>query len=241
MRGPRGAGTLAAGCALLAAMWLVRPGGLALYDGLTPPTEPYRSLHPTATSNQKGPPTAYDQTLAVVGGRSPQISAVTGESTPQAALSVAAGGLVLPAGTASIRVQLTAVDPPAPAPGAGELDGNVYRMQVTANGAPVALAQGQQAYITLEGTGASGTPQIEVFASDGSWHAVATSPSGTANLWFGPVDVLGDAALVLAPHGAATEDAGLSTAAISTIVLGAVIAAAAAVLLAARTVRRRSA
>jgi hypothetical protein len=129
-----GALAIVAGSAAALGLQLVLPVGVPLYDGVVV-QEPYRYLDPTG--DQAGSPTSFSATLPVTGSESPAFVASTEETPPQAQLIAQADAFQLPAGTTSISVAITPVEPP-PVPPPSPIAGNVYLVSVTAeDGTPL--------------------------------------------------------------------------------------------------------
>lgn len=241
--------TLVAGAAMLGIAWHWAPGpSPPLYDGLQLPAEAYRYLNnPPGVTSQA--PTAFSQDLIVTDGKSPAIAEATSESPAQAQFLVQGDSFVLPAGTPSVTLNITPVQPPPQAPIGGQLDGNVYRVSVTAGSTPLTLKPGSPATVVLRGPAGASNPTMEEFTS-GQWTSLTTTPVGSPDTYAANVTVLGDVALVAASvpstsgapgpgggGGGGGAGGGGSGVAIGAIVAGCVLALASAVIVGIR-VRR---
>jgi len=194
---------LVLGAAIAALAQLALPLGAALYDGVIP-TEPYRFLAPG--SGQVGSPTSYSADLPVTNGTSPQITAATNESPPQAQLIALAAAFTVPAGTATVHVSITAVPPVAAVPH-GTISGNVYRVAVTdPSGTALAIAGSQRPTLAMRSAGSLTDAAIVRF-SGGSWQQLDTVSNASLAVYTAQPDALGDFAIVdLAGGGIATTD-----------------------------------
>jgi hypothetical protein len=177
-----------------------------LYDGV-PVVEPYVWLDPPP--DHPGNPSGNHATVAVKGGSSPLIALDTLELTPQAQILVPPGALQVPAGTTSLVVSITPVEPVAPPPD-GHIDGNTYRISIlTQAGAPVTATPGL-ATVVMRATAPPPAPiTMELFAN-GAWSTLPTDSEGPADQFRSVVTSFGDFALVLpgaAGSGAVTPPA----------------------------------
>lgn len=140
--------------ASLPAAWLLAPGAVPLYDGISAPDEPYRYVVPPAGYQHTPKPLSAKATVAVAEGSNVSTLYVnTDEFAPQVAI-VLPKRLVAVAGSA--RTVTVSVVPVAPdrQPGKGTIDGNVYRVSVSA-GATWAPPPGDaviESQITLRAT-----------------------------------------------------------------------------------------
>ena len=184
---------LAAGAALLAAVWV---GGPPSYASIGP--EPYRYCQPPPGHPTAPPPARVDHNLRVVNGQSPPIDDPTGESPAQAELFAPLGAFAVPPGAATIRVVIECAPPPSILPPDGTLDGNVYSFAVSAGGAPLSLRPGQPATVVLRGPTGTPNPVLERFES-GLWTKLQTRQVAAApDTYSAAVDDLATVALVLA-------------------------------------------
>jgi hypothetical protein len=200
---------LAAGAALLAFAWHAAPvPSPPLYDGLILPSEAYRYLNnpPGVTSK---PPTSFTQSFPLTDGKSPAIAEATSESPAQAQLLVEGDSFVLPAGTTSVTVNITPVQPPAVPPTGGQLDGNVYRFSVSAGLTPLQLKPTSPATIVLRGPAGAPNPMMEEFDA-GRWTSLTTTPVGSPDTYAANVNTLGDMALVASSAATTTGSSGTS-------------------------------
>ena len=182
-----------AGAGLALGVQVAAPVGVPLYDGVVV-QEPYRYLHPVG--DQVNSPTSFSSAPAVTGGKSPLFAAATKESPPQAQLIAQADAFEVPAGTTSLQVSITPIEPPAPPPGA-TLAGNVYRFSVTdqaGNRLAVKPCQGCLS-LTLRAPDGTGDAILKRFA-DGAWTDVQTLHAGTLAMYQTNATVLGDYAVI---------------------------------------------
>jgi hypothetical protein len=195
---------IALGGGLVLAVQAVAPAGVALYDGVFV-QEPYRYLHPTG--DQEGSPSSFSESFTVSGEQSPQIIAATSESPPQAQLVALEGALALPAGTTSVDVSITPVDPQA-APTDGQISGNVYRVAVAdQSGMPVTLTpcEGCISFL-LRAADTTASARLQRFAN-GAWADADGVHAG--GLYTTNLTTFGDYALVTeaaAPAGLPIEN-----------------------------------
>lgn len=208
-----------AGASLALAIQIAAPVGVPLYDGVVV-QEPYRYLHPTG--DQVNSPTSFSSAPAVGGGVSPLFAASTNESPPQAQLNAQKDAFEIPAGTTSLKVSISPIEPP-PAPPSGSIEGNVYRFSVTDQaGTPLTIKPCQGCIsLTLRAPDDVGEATIKRFA-DGAWSDVEaihslgmyqTNPTALGDYavitiageesGLDPILILGGAALVLLLAGGA--------------------------------------
>lgn len=190
---------MAAGLLALITAWTVslerRP---ALYDGLPLTVEPYRYLHPPAGYPTTSPPTSVETTVLVSSGRVQATQVMTTESGPQAQIVFAPGAFAVPPDGATLRIRIDPVDPPSVAP-KGQVDGNVYRFSAAAGQRSVDFTGGGLvATVTLQGTGATGSPVLEEFRN-GSWTVLTTHAADNPGFYGANVAHLGLVALVFPP------------------------------------------
>ena len=237
----RSATGLATAAALLAVAWVAAgPASPPLYDGLNQPAEPYRFLHPPpgGTAAQA----ATESAPVVTPGSSPAIAWLTAEQPPQAQVLVQQGSFALPAGTSSLTVTITPVEPAVAAPAGMRFDGNVYRFSVTAGSTPLTTLQHAGTIVLRGPAGVSG---VTVWMLQGTaWHQLDTKPVGSADTYAANVTTLGDAVLITSQSSTATTPGGGgSSGGGSGAVIGIVIAAVAlgVVIAAVWLLRRRGA
>jgi hypothetical protein len=233
--GRRAAATLAAGAALIALAWCLGPRSAPpLYDGGPIIAEHYRYLHPPAGFINTKPPGTIDVTLTLEAGQSPAIAETTDEQPAQAQLLAAQGAFTVPPGATGVRVVVRPVEPPAVAPAAGSIAGNVYRFAVTAvpGGTPMPLRTGQQITVVLRGPAGVVNPTLEVW--DGArWNGAETTPLGSSSpdTYAANLTMLGDMALVTPPVAPAANGGGSGAGLIiAAVVVAVVLVSAAAVL-----------
>ncbi|TMD07464.1 MAG: hypothetical protein E6J03_04110 [Chloroflexi bacterium] len=219
----RAATALGVGAVLLALTWRVSPlPSPPMYEGLTTPVEAYRYLHPPPGLESKSPPSSARASVPLRQGLSPPLDPATGEMPPQAQLLAAQDSFALPPGTTAVVASIVAVDPPAARPIGGDVQGNVYRITVTAGGTALAVRPGHTVTVVLRGPAGIPTPTMELFAS-GTWTRLHTVPLGALSGDSSTADVgtLGDLALVgsAAPPAGGGGDPFLAVLAIAAVVL----------------------
>jgi hypothetical protein len=187
------------GLGVALAVQVAAPVGLPLYDGVSV-IEPYRYLDPA--NGQIGNPTSFLAEPKVQGGTSPVIAAATTESPPQAQLIVQKGAFEVPAGTTSLRITITPIEPEAQ-PAVGTIAGNVYRFTATdeAGNALAPKRCDQCLSLVLRAPEGVSDGVIERF-ENGQWTAVETLHYGIASMSQSNVTALGDYAVVSAAGSA---------------------------------------
>lgn len=122
---------------MVLAGWLLTVHPVPLYDGVGFPDEPYRYVKPPSPSMVTAKPPGADAVRVDVAGdtNAEDLSLETGESGPQAMVQVPQGSTI-ESGAGPIEAKLTPRAPSDQPPGAF-INGNVYDLTVTANGAPV--------------------------------------------------------------------------------------------------------
>ena len=203
--GPGGAAVLAAGALLLLLTWVFLPlRSPPLYDGLEAPAEPYRYLLAGGALSGSRVPTGAHASLPVAGSTGLKSAVSTGELPPQASVYLTPLALVLPTGAPVVDVSITPVLPPRPFP-VGRLAGNVYRIDVTAKGGPVAVRPGEEVGVVLRSPAGLRAPTMELFAG-GHWTWLRTLATGVVepDLYGASLVGFGDVALVTPPLSPAT-------------------------------------
>jgi hypothetical protein len=136
--------------------WLVSPGAVPLYDGISTPDEPYRYVVAPAGAHGTPKPLSAKGTVDVAeGSNAATIYVSTGEFAPQVAI-VLPGRLVAVSGSAGTVTVSVAPLAPDRQPSKGTIDGNVYRVTASA-GATWAPPPGDavtEAQITMRATSA---------------------------------------------------------------------------------------
>ena len=227
-----GLAAMAVATMLLAIFWATRgwEAGPPIYDGLPLQTEPYRYLQPAPGQATTAPPTSGSENVKPSNQGLPFI-ANTNESPPQAELQADPNAIAIPPSVPNLTITVTPVPPVAPIPN-GKLDGNVYRMAITApGGAPIGVRPGGHVTVFLRGTGASGKTVIDRFSA-GRWSALPTVMPG-AGFHSADSDQLADFALVLLP-----DSSGLSGGVRAAIAVAVVLAVIGLLLVAVRLLRR---
>ena len=237
----RSAGALAllVGSILVLALQVAAPVGVPLYDGVAV-QEPYRYLHPLP--GQPGPALGFSSTVQVAGAESPQVTAPTPESPPQAQLVALPGAFTLPSGATSLSVSVTPVDPPGVAPG-GSIAGNVYRFAIVDQaGTPVIVkaCEGCISLVMRAPESLTAEARLQRFA-DGAWTDVETVHAGILGMYATNPTALGDYAIVTGDDGGNGgpdgPDGGLGTEGL--IVAGGAVVILVLLLAAALLLRRR--
>jgi hypothetical protein len=160
----------------------------------------------------------------------------TSERPAQARLVLEQGALAPPPGTAWLTLAIRPVPPPSQ-PADGTIEGNVYRITVTADsGTAVPVRRGGGVHIWLRGTGAVGRHLIERYTG-GAWGRQTTHRAGTSHVYFADVTGLGDFALVV-PGERASGSSGVSPLSLVTVGIIAVLLLGTLILLV--RLRRRS-
>jgi hypothetical protein len=187
-------GAMACGLVVIVAAQRLAPiAGPPLYDGVIV-EDPYRWLSPPAgyPGGAQGASASGD----VQGTQSPNMSAGTAEQPPQAQVFAGQGYLVMPAGTATIKVSIEPVQPAAQ-PGDGVIAGNVYRFSLTSqNGGAISGDPTGGVTIVLRGPANLQSATIERF-SGSTWTPLQTDPAGSPNMFTAVVTDFGDFALVV--------------------------------------------
>jgi hypothetical protein len=190
---------VAAAMVLVLAVQILAPVGVPLYDGVVV-QEPYRFLHPQA--GEAGSPTTFESRIEVTGSESPQVTAPTLESPPQAQLIALPGAFTLPPGATSLDVSVTPIEPPA-VPAGGEIAGNVYRITIVDQaGTPVAIraCEGCISLVMRAPESMTGEARLQRFA-DGAWTDVETIHAGVAGMYATNPTALGIYAIVTGGDG----------------------------------------
>lgn len=193
-------GAVAGALLALLALVAVRGGGSGppLYDGIcVPPTY--------ITLGASPPPPSLSKTLSA-GEVTSTFEEADSDTSPQAQIIVASGGLAPPPGSPSATVTITPVKPPAVKPPDGAIDGNVYDFEVTAGGQRLPVTPNHLVTIVLTATAIGGAQrQVEHF--DGSkWTATAkTVASGCGSTYQANSTSLGIFALVV-PAGSSPSN-----------------------------------
>jgi hypothetical protein len=171
-----------------------------MYEGLPGPAEPYRYLHPPPGLGSTPRPSSAHLTAPLKDGQSPALSPATAEMPPQAQLLAAQGAFVVPPGVTAVQATIAPVDPPPVAPIGGQVAGNVYDIEVTGGGMPLAVRPGRTVTVVLRGPAGFGRPTIERFPA-GGWSRLETQPLGAlaGDSYAADATGLGDVALVAAP------------------------------------------
>lgn len=143
--------------AALAAVWLVAPAAVPIYDGPGFPDEAYRWVQAPAGAKQTPAPTAAKASITVgADGLSAAGYSNSSERGPQVVLYVPKGSLKAPAGAKTIQVSETPAAPSPPLPTDGTIVSNVYRITATA----------PQGEVTMVGRSENQIPTLQMRAPD---------------------------------------------------------------------------
>ncbi len=183
-------------CLLVAVGYAVTPHAVALYDGLNFPDQPYRFLTPAAGQGGRTAPTgAAGSSSMTFGVNAADIHLASSESGPQVVVDFPAGSL-LDKVAASVRASVTPV-PADVGPPEGRLDGNVYRLALTADAGALRLSPDGSAYLYLRAAAlTSPLPHVDFRpAAGGPWQKLVTDRIGN-DVFSAPVTGPGDYAVV---------------------------------------------
>lgn len=183
-----------AGTAFAFGIQILAPVGVPLYDGVVV-QEPYRFLRPA--QGQAGSPGSFAANVDVVGARSPQVTAATIESPPQAQLIALPDAFALPAGVTSLSVSVAPVEVPTVAAG-GDIAGNVYRFTVADPGGrplPIKPCEGCISLVMRAPEDTAGEARLQRYAG-GVWTDVETVHAGIVGMYATNPTALGDYAIV---------------------------------------------
>ena len=184
--------TLALGAALASLAQLALPAAAPLYDGVTV-QEPYRFLSPAP--NHAGSPGSFARDYPVTDGRSPAITAFTTENPPQAQLIAVEGAFEVPTGVTTLHVSITPVADAAPL-AAGQLSGNVYRIEVTdPSGRALVISASQRPTLAMRPAGLLADAAIEHLSGQ-AWQRLDTVVDATLAIYTTEPAELGDFAVV---------------------------------------------
>jgi hypothetical protein len=184
---------LAVGLVMTAAVQLVRPVQLPLFDGVVV-VDPYRYLSPPAGG--EGSPTSAKATFPIEAGKSPSFAVYTSETPPQAELLAKGGELAVGSGSTSVTVTIDPVPPPG-ASSSQTIAGNVYRVAIVdQSGAAVGLAASQTITVALRGPPGTAVDATIARFTDGAWQPVKTAPSGLQDLFLTNAEALGEFAVL---------------------------------------------
>jgi hypothetical protein len=206
-------GILLVALVLLGVGWAIAPRSAPpLYDGVGFPDEPYRLVQRPPGTRVTKPPTTAVATAGITGGRNGPLNADSAESAPQVSVTIPAGMLLVPAGTAPPLKLMARPDKPLPAPPGKYLWSNVYDLTVTPAARFTARADLVATIILRAVTAQQPLPLIARF-DGGHWTVLPTSPVGldvyAATLTsVGRFAVIGDAPLDLTTLRAADGKSG---------------------------------
>jgi hypothetical protein len=176
-------------------------GGPPVYDGLPVPADPYRYVDPPIGVKNGGQPLSAHVSIQLVGGGNSPIDLPTGEYPPQAELELFHGdvnGIVsgVPAVTTA-EVTITPIPlPDVPLPAGRQLHGNVYRMQVVANGHSLQLHERPHTVVSLRQPRTSAAdPRIAVLVGK-HWELLDSHATAGPGVLSAPLPHLGDVAIL---------------------------------------------
>lgn len=189
-----------AAAAVLGTAWLATPHAIPLYDGIGVPDEPYRYVQPPAGYQKTPLPSKASVTIPASGGTNSGSGVLvqTSEQSSQSGLFVIPKSFTAPVTTKSFTVTITPEAPDGVTPG-GAPDGNVYRIEVLADGKTEAGLNSTNG-TSVDYTQRATSPKIATAALyfrplGGSWRTLEVAKSGTDSfgaIFAGP----GDYALV---------------------------------------------
>ncbi len=227
---------------LLAAVWLVLPGNVPLYDGVGFPDEPYRLVPPTDAAAK--PATAATVDLRVVNGVNPGgLVANSAERGPQVSVFAPPQAFAVPAGRTA-EVITVAATPVAPTPplAPGVRLSNSYLLTYRAGDAVASQrTQAQKPSLTMRATEVQ--PPLPVFAyrpdPGAPWRILETKQVG-ADIFNTSVPDAGEFVLVRISRPVAAGSTN-RTALILVIGLGVLVVVGALVLVRVAAARRTAA
>ena len=134
---------LALAALALVAAWLTTAHLVPIYDGINAPDEPYRYVTPPAGAAKTAAPTAATAQSPATGGlNTADLRGQSAESGPQIQVVVPKLAAQAPESASSISLQMRPLAPDVQ-PDLGPIDGNVYRLTLTAAGGQVSFRADQ--------------------------------------------------------------------------------------------------
>jgi hypothetical protein len=186
-----------AGLAVAAVAGLAAPlAAPPLYDGVVV-VAPYVWVAPPA--GKPGGAKGASTHVAISGHASPFVAVATAEEPPQAQLIAPPLGLTLPAGTSSLDVSITPLDPSTDVAttGSDRALGNIYRVGVV-NQAGLPATAPASAYVSVVLRAPESPPDASLAQFvDGTWRRIKTD-AGYGNSYAAVVTTFGDFAVVTA-------------------------------------------
>ena len=175
-----------AALAALVAAWVLVPGAVPLYDGINFPDEPYRYVSPPAGYEKTPLPDHASGETGVSGGANTSTVYVnTDEQAPQINVVVPNGLLAVSGAATSLTVRAV---PEAPdrQPSKGRIDGNVYRVTVTATPsgtaawAPPPGDAASVSTVVMRATSSARPAPVFLYRAAASlaWTVLPTAPTG---------------------------------------------------------------
>jgi hypothetical protein len=198
---------LAASTALVLA-WLATPHAVPLYDALGIPDEPYRYVTPPAGYQQTPPPSSVSFDLPAAGGTNTGgVLAQTKEQTSQAGIFIVPKALTGPASTKSFKISITAEAPDGDTP-EGPIDGNIYKIELFADGSPTATLNPADTesmpYVQRATSSTIAAANLLYRPAGGTWKEIPDTKGGTDSFQ-GYFAGAGDYALVVATAPASSS------------------------------------
>ena len=202
---------LAAAAVVVLLGWLLTPHPVPLYDGVGFPDEPYRYVQPPSASLKTAKAPGSDAVRVVVaqGMSATVLSLSTGESGPQAMVSLPPGSAA--AATGPIEASLRPEAPTDP-PRGQVITGNVYDFAATAGGAPVRFTQTASKGLIVLRAPNENAHEVLVFRTGKTqpWKAQPTSRVGR-DIWAAAPPGPGEYALVASSGQGTAAGAGSSS------------------------------
>ena len=200
-----------AGIALVLA-WMAAPATVPFYDGCCAPDEPYRYIDaPSGYRNTPAPSVGR----AVLHLRHAQVRpgfVNTSEVGPQASLYVPAGALAVPSAASQLTLTVTPEPPPADTPSDGQVDGNVYRIDATADSQKIALrVAGQHPALQLRAPSSKQPGPVFERHDSAGWHRESRTTRTGIDVYQTEIGALGDWALVQLNVTGASKDPGINS------------------------------
>jgi hypothetical protein len=169
----------AVGALLVSLGWLASPSAVPVYDGLGQPDEPYRYVTAPKGATKTVPPEGVTATSPVKDGRNTNgLSVQTAEQGPQVSVFLPQFSLASDGSLITVRITPEA---PVGGPAGMEVDGNVYRVELTDPAGPVTLTErAAVATLYLRATSQE-QPQPTMYyrpSPSGEWKALSTTAGG---------------------------------------------------------------
>jgi hypothetical protein len=174
---------LLAATAALVTAWLVTPHAVPLYDALGIPDEPYRYVSPPPGYQLTPPPSSVSFDLpATDGTNTGGVLAQTREQTSQAGVFIIPRSLTGPASTKTFKISITAEAPDGSTPN-GPVDGNVYKVELFADGSPTATLNpadtGNMPYVQRATSTTIAAATLFYRPAGGTWKEIPDTKGGS--------------------------------------------------------------